>query len=251
MKQTKNESKKVRYHIEYNKEMQPSITKGNRKIGKRVYSFSLLPGSSPITLKDGTVLTNVKGTCNGICSDCQHCCYAVRDAKTYNSTTIPAWGKNTVMLRNDRDGLFNKIDTYISKHKVEIWRWQVAGEIEDYDYLERMNDMALKHPNVQFGVYTKRFAFVKMFINKHQKFADNFCVNLSEWNHNIDQYHFEGLNSFVWDDGDDPEISKLPHCPAVSAPTTPGGKGKSTGITCSQCGRCYRTTGKKTAVYNH
>ena len=247
----KKEKKQPKYYIKVNKNTQPSIVKGNVKIGKGIFSFSLLPGDEPITLKDGTLLTSIKGTCGGVCKDCIKDCYAMRDAKLHNNVTISAWGKNTIMMRRDMDGLMKKINKFIKAHDIKIFRWQVAGEIESYEYLVKMNEVAKQNPDVKFGVYTKRFDFVKKYLDEHESFEPNLCVNISEWNHNTDGYDFEKLNKFVWDDGSDPEISALPHCPAVSKPTTPGGKGKETGVTCDKCGKCYRTTGTKTAVYNH
>jgi len=239
------------YKVEITDDTEPSVSKGNIKIGKGIYSFSLLPGDEPITTSNLGVLTDVVGTCGGVCSDCKLHCYAMRDARLHHNATIPAWTKNTLLMRKDLAKLMEKLNAFIKKHKVKEWRWQVAGEIESYEYLEAMNNIAIDNPTVKFGCYTKRFELVQRFLNEHQQFASNLCINISEWNHNTDGYNFEKLNKFVWDDGNDPEIAKLVHCPAVSKPTKPGGKGRETGITCDQCGRCYNTTGKSTAVYNH
>ena len=251
MTEVKLQSKGPKYDIQITEETQPSISKGNHKIGKDIYSFSLLPGDEPLSINDGELLTNVSGTCTGICGDCKKYCYAVRDAKLHHNATIPAWTKNTLLMRWNLSKLMDKIDNFIKTHSVGTWRWQVAGEIESYEYLEAMNDIAKKNPTVKFGVYTKRFDFVERFLAENKKFAKNLCVNISEWNHNTDGYNLDGLNRFVWDDGNDPEIAKLPHCPAVSKPKPGHSKGERTSVTCDHCGRCYNTTGRKTAVYNH
>ena len=63
---------------------------------------------------------------------------------------------------------------------------------------------------------------------------------------NVKGYNFEGLNKFVYDDGSDPEIAKMFHCKAVNP------DGKSTGLTCDKCGRCFKgNKGLITAVYAH
>lgn len=243
-------SKNPKYKVEIDSNTEPTITKGNMKIGKGIYSFSLLPGDEPLSTQS-ELLTDIPGTCSGICGDCKKNCYAIRDAKLHNNVTIPAWAKNTLLMRNNLDDLMNKIDNFIKKHEVKTFRWQVAGEIESYEYLCKMNEIASNNPTVTFGAYTKRFDLIERFLKENGSFASNLCINMSEWNHNTDGYELPGMNSFVWDDGSDPEVAKLPHCPAVSKPAKVGGKGRETGITCDQCGRCYRVTGTKTAVYNH
>ena len=56
-----------KYVIEYQPNAKISMSKGNTKLGKDVYTFNTLPGEHALTLKDGTVLTNVLGTCAGCC----------------------------------------------------------------------------------------------------------------------------------------------------------------------------------------
>ena len=152
MTEVKLQSKGPKYDIQITEETQPSISKGNHKIGKDIYSFSLLPGDEPLSINDGELLTNVSGTCTGICGDCKKYCYAVRDAKLHHNATIPAWAKNTLLMRWNLSKLMDKIDNFIKTHSVGTWRWQVAGEIESYEYLEAMNDIAKKNPTVKFGV---------------------------------------------------------------------------------------------------
>lgn len=240
----------VKYKIKITEHTVPSITKGNKKMGA-IYSFSTLPGAHKIVLNDGTKLTGIRGTCSGVCDGCEQHCYAMRDAKLHHNVTVPAWAKNTKMIRKDMQMTMEKIDNYIKKHNVKYWRWNVAGEIESYEYLESINELAKKNPQTNFGIYTKRFNFIAKFLVEHGDFAENLCVNLSVWKGNIDGYELGNLNQFIWDDGDEPELDKVVHCPAVSKPTTPGGKGHRTNITCDQCKRCYAGRGKKTAVYNH
>lgn len=234
-----------------------TITNGNKKTGKGVANVSTLPGDKNhlITLKDGTVLSDVFGTCGGFCHECIEKCYADRIAKRYENIR-KAWEKNTLLLRNDPEKFFSLIDEYLNiRKKVCEFRWNVSGEIETYDQLERMDDLARRHPGVWFGVYTKRYTYVLKFLRKHGSFAPNFIVNISVW-HNLYSmltmfydYHKE-INFFAYDDGtaskaEQKALAMLPHCRAV------GNEHKETGVQCIHCNVCYRCKGQITAVYSH
>jgi hypothetical protein len=62
---------------------------------------------------------------------------------------------------------------------------------------------------------------------------------------------FAGINRFVYDDGSDPTLKSLPHCPSVVK--KPGAKKGTLShkVTCLDCGRCFHNHGKRIAVYNH
>lgn len=245
---------KAKYIINYNNGDQIKLQKGNTKLGKKVFTFNTLPGEHPLTLKDGTVLTNVLGTCNGCCEGCETGgCYAIRDAKLHSNSVIPSQGKNTVIMRHSYDDGFAQIKEQLIANKAETLRFHSSGEIIDYDYLLKMVELAKEMPHVKFYFYTKRFPEMSRYIKENGTLPENLVCNLSVWRDNLKDYpELSGLNQFIWDDGSDTSLAKMHHCPAVSAPTTAGGKGHETGITCSQCGRCYsKNDGHKMCVYNH
>ena len=242
------------YQIKVTKDSIISISKGNTKIGKKVFTLNLLPGSKPISTKEKGALTDIKGTCEGCCDGCEKVCYACNDARRHHNSVIPANGKNTLIWREYPNLYFNQIKNYVTnpKNKVDIFRYHSSGEIETYDYLLRMVRLAKETPNVKYYFYTKRFAFIEQYLKEYEKFPENLVCNISVWHKNHIGYKLDGLNQFIYDDGDEPELANIPHCPAVSKPTKPGDKGKKTGVTCSQCGLCYRKNeGHKIAVYNH
>lgn len=243
-----------KYVIEYQPNAKISMSKGNIKLGKNIYTFNTLPGEHPLTLKDGTILTNVLGTCQGCCEGCETGgCYAIRDAKLYSNSVIPAQGKNTVIMRNSYDDGFAQIKEHLIATKAKVMRWHSSGEIIDYNYLLRMVKLAKELPDVKFYFYTKRFNEISRYVEEYGQFPENLICNLSAWRDNLKPYtNLQHLNQFIWDDGSDPSLAGLPHCPAVSKPTTPGGKGRETGKTCSECGICYsKNNGHKICVYNH
>lgn len=234
------------YNLKYTKDLKVHITKGNQKIGKSIYSFSVLPGYEYITSKDKGQLINIHGTCKGVCKHCEkEGCYAIRDAKRFHNTALKAWAENTLLMRNDLKGTMRQITEYINKNKnMKTLRWNVAGELENYEQLIALVKLAKDNPNIQIYFYTKRFDIIQKYIDCN-KFPINLVCNISKWHDNIKEYNFDGLNIFAYDDGNDPEIKNWTHCPAVDK------NGKETGITCDVCQRCTKQKGYKTAVYAH
>ena len=236
----------VLYPMSYNKDMELSLVQGNKKIGRNVFALNFLPGDEPLSVSTKGQLTDIKGTCSGCCEGCANACYAIRDTKRYHNTCVPALGKNTLIMRHNIDGLFTQLEEKLTKKKAQVLRYHSSGEIENFNYLLHMVKLAVKMPDVKFYCYTKRFNFVQKYLTEYGMFPENLTVNISVWNGNDKGYNFEGLNKFVYDDGSDPEVAKLFHCKAVDP------NGKSTGLTCDKCGRCFRgNKGLVTAVYAH
>lgn len=236
---------KPAYELTYTKEAKIRLSAGNTKIGK-LYNFNLLPGSAPLQNKTKGLLTTIEGTCTGCCTECENGgCYAINSAKRYHNTTIPSWGMNTLIMRNDLSGMFKQLKTELVKKKVTLLRYHSAGEIPNYEYLIKMVELAKELPDVTFYVYTKRFDYISKYMSENIEFPNNLVINISRWHDNTKNYNFDSLNTFAYDDGTDPELEKWVHCPAVDK------RGKETGITCDKCGRCYKANRTKTAVYAH
>lgn len=254
------------------------ITKGNSKIGKTIYSFSTLPGNKKhLIYAKGILLTDVPGTCTNLCKGCFSACYAVNSARLHHNAVIRAWAENTLLLRNNPKALFSMINDYITKknidyyntqgvkcRKITTWRWNVSGEIQNVKELEMMDDLARKHPEVQFGLYTKNFDALDKFLKKHKDTQENFVINVSQWHHVADDIieKYEGkVNVFEYDDSnlknndlsseDITRLAKIPHCSAVTKSGKHAKLPNGEPITCDHCKRCYTKTGKHTAVYAH
>lgn len=234
------------YQMDYQPEMQISLSKGNRKLGKKVFAFNLLPGDKPISTKDKGQLTNVSGTCGGCCEECEGNCYAVRDARYHHNSCIPALAKNTLIMRHNMEGTFTQLRDRLKSEKAKILRYHSSGEIEIYDYLLHMVKLAIEMPEVRFYFYTKRFDFMEKYLKECGELPENLICNISEWKGNTKGYNLDGLNRFVYDDGTDESLKNIPHCPAVNK------KGHKTGVTCDQCGLCFSgNNGHVVAVYEH
>lgn len=254
------------------------ITKGNTKIGKTIYSFSTLPGNKEHLLyAKGELLTDIPGTCTNLCKGCFGACYAVNSAKLHHNAVIKAWAENTLLLRNKPMETFKMIDEYITKKNIKYyktqdmgnrgittWRWNVSGEIQNVTELLLMNDLARKHPEVQFGIYTKNFFALSRLLDKIGDTESNFCVNVSQWHHVADWFleKYPGkCNVFEYDDSnlkhhdlseeDVKRLSEIKHCLAVTKQGRHAKNAAGEDITCDHCKRCYTKRGWTTAVYSH
>jgi len=255
---------------------------GNTKIGTEIASFSTLPGDADhlVTLKDGTVVNQIPGTCSSNCKYCFENCYAANALKRYSLTCLQSWGDNTLLLRSGR--LFEELDKFINRKnvlylktkdpemvRIKIFRINVSGEITSGEELAGWNDLAKKHPETRFSVYTKNYDALEEFMTTHEDTADNFVVNVSQWHGSADAFlaaHPGKFNVFEYIDlnRDDctadeelrkhmQEISEKPSnmCPAVTVTGKHAKKADGTPITCDACQKCYRKTGRTTGVWAH
>lgn len=232
------------YPVYFEWEIHLHVTEGNSKTGKGIYIVNLLPGSTPLTLKNGSQLTNVNGTCAGCSEYCENDCYAIRYTKLHHNSCVPIYAENTLLAKYDLDVFFNELQNFIDRNIVAVIRYHAAGEIPSYEYLLHMVSLAKANPQVQFYTYTKRFEYLERYIKYHSKFPDNLVINVSIWNGNYDNpYEFP---EFIYDDGTNETLKNMIHCPAVDV------YGHDTGETCSHCKMClYAQPGSKVAVYAH
>lgn len=260
------------------KERGVRITQGNSKIGKTIWAFSTLPGNDKHLLlinNKSILLTNIPGTCSKFCEGCFNGgCYAVNAAKLYHKTVVTSWATNTLLLRAGLaikqidEFITKKNTTYYKTHKKEdlkvgLFRINVSGEITSAEELAEWNQLALNHPEVNFGVYIKNFDALDLFMQQYKDPADNFCINISEW-HGVAKdiiAKYPQLNVFEYDDSNrkncdmsPEEIERLSHvtaCPAVDYHGHHTKTKDGNPITCDMCKRCYVRTGRRTKVWSH
>ena len=230
-----------------------SISQKNGKLGN-IPQFNTLPGDEPLRLQNGTLLTNIKGTCGEHCKECKSVCYAVRCALFHHNSVVQAWGGNTVIMRNDPEKARREIREYCQKNIVKYFRFHTSGELESVEQLKLYCEICRDNADVVFYIYTKRFDLIaEYFVYENHPVPENFIINLSEWNGSVDAFlsetedmvavgkFFESINVFAYDDG---SRAYPVHCPAIDM------EGHETGVTCAQCRRCMKK-GSKTAVYRH
>lgn len=234
----------VKYHLTLDNETTVRIQNGNSKLGRGIYTINLLPGDAPLTLKDGAQLTNIAGSCAGCCSGCKDVCYAVRDAKRRHNTVIKSQGNNTLLARFDRPRFFADVQRFIDYNMIAAIRVHSSGEFLSYDYFCDWMTIAAKNPDIKFYCYTKRFNFVERYLEAGNTIPENFTINVSIWKGNYANPH--KLPEFIYDDGSDPELASVPHCPASDR------NGNKTGVTCASCRLCISAKpGQRIAVYAH
>ena len=117
-----------------------------------------------------------------------------------------------------------------------------SGDFFSLEYLEAVAGMIRRHPGTRFGSYTKEEETAQRF--GLDRIPDNFTLSCSPWEGHCNP--IGDLPQFIYDAGDDPEITALPHCPAVDK------NGHRTGIHCADCLHCYfAKRGDRIAVYPH
>jgi len=63
--------------------------------------------------------------------------------------------------------------------KENRFRWFDAGDLQDVEMLEKINEIASRTPFIEHWLPTREFGIVKEFLEKSNTFASNLCVRLS------------------------------------------------------------------------
>ena len=226
------------------------ISKDNGKTG--IWSFNLLAGdknhayngskpATPAALEKyaarGTD-TACAGTCSGDCPGC----YA--KAMTRYTDVFTNMVDNTVSARRVPVATVAAIEKELYSGAVVpgIFRIHDSGDFFSYEYFAAWCAMIARHPETKFGAYTKENAIVEKY--GIDNLPANFSLQCSPWPGHCDP--IGDLPQFCYDDGSNPELASLPHCPAVDA------HGKRTGVQCINCRHCYNARrGQRWAVYAH
>ena len=151
----------------------------------RTPNVSLLPGE----------------TCPEHCK-CREKCYA--NKATRRPSVFRKWAANTALWKSDPREFERQIMVYCEKRRPEFFRWQVAGDIPDVNYLRMMIRVACRFPDTKFLAFTKRydhFASDKSVITREDwAIPDNLTVVLSGWpDYRRDQWAFAaGVYPIAW-----------------------------------------------------
>lgn len=146
------------------------VSEGNDKIG-RTPNVSLLP-----------IIT-----C-GANVPCAKKCYCMKAIRTYPEVR-KKWHENTTKWMTDPAGFSDDVHKCLMGDP-EYFRWFVAGDIPDQDFLSMMIRHAREFPNTKFLAFTKRYEFFGRFV--HNKgftwypkdflgIPDNLTIILSRW----------------------------------------------------------------------
>jgi len=118
------------------------VSKGNRKLGK-VPNLSLPPG---ITCYPGAPCLT-EG------------CYAMKAYRQY-ANVRQAWQRNLRVWESSPHLFTVQLSEWLQKHKPELFRWHVGGDIPDPTYYEKMRLLAHMFSDIKFLCFTKRLEFV-------------------------------------------------------------------------------------------
>lgn len=133
----------------------PLLKNGNSKVGKNVYTFSILPTAKTFNV-DGV---EMKGTCPCTCKDC----YGTKGCCAYASS-VKCYAENTVLIRKHLDFVRNAIMAQIEADKIRTVRIHAVGDFDgSADYVEMWKDVIRNNPHVQFWTYTKYVQFENAF----------------------------------------------------------------------------------------
>lgn len=139
-----------------------SISKGNRKLGS-IMNVSTTPGKCCVQ--------GIPCASGG--------CYALKAVRLYPGTRA-AWGRNEELAKQDPDSYFTQIAAEVAKTKPRLFRWHVAGDILDGDYLSAMCRIAAANPGTHFLAFTKAFEIVNRY-EDHKTIAANLVIVFSAW----------------------------------------------------------------------
>lgn len=176
------------------------ISKGNRKIGK-VMNVSLPPVISCAN-----------------CSGCMWLCYDIKACLQYSNTVINARVKNWVVFKRNPEKYFSDIRKALKHRRTnKYFRWHVAGDIPNMDYLKEMVEIAKEFPEFVFWTYTKNYSLVNSYCEQFGKnsIPENLSIMFSEWRGmKMDNpYNFPVFSVVFNDDENKPDPRKNHYCP--------------------------------------
>lgn len=163
-------------------DMYSSLIKGgNMKLGN-MGTISKLMGNVPVSTAYGDIV----GTCGEHCNGCSSSCY-VKKSYRYDSVR-KGHARTTLAFRSDLEKSFESMDKQLSRKRrpFEQVRINQSGELESYLELQKYCELANKHSETTFYVYTKNYSAVFANITK---LPENLYVLISVWgNQGVAEY---------------------------------------------------------------
>ena len=220
-------------------------TYDNDKTG--IISINLLAGDQrepvrayvPECLRSVAEAVQVCGTCDGTCPGC-YALKMVRYIGVYVKFLL-----NTAEAKADPERFFYMVEKELFNNPLKaprVARQHDSGDFFSGDYFRACMDFIKRNPGTIFGGYSKAEDIIRK--AGRDSLPDNYALNWSPW---------PGITGPLWDlpnfwvdNGTDPKIAGMVHCPAVDK------HGRRTGVKCIDCLRCYLAKpGQNTAVYMH
>lgn len=138
-----------------------SISPGNKKMGA-IPSVSLPP---------------VK-TCNADCT-CTEKCYALKICRL-RKVVREAYERNFSILKANPNSFWSQVEVAIMTSR--YFRFHVAGDIVDGEYLEKMVELAVKHSHTEILCFTKKYEIVNAWMAANNgQLPSNLHILFSAW----------------------------------------------------------------------
>jgi len=136
------------------------LVNGNAKLGKGVWTFSMLAGTKEYNVKINGIDYTVKGTC--ACDCCG--CYAQTGNYRFSST-INALAIRTVIAREYIDFMKRAIMAQIQADNIKLLRIHASGDFFSAEYVNAWKEIASNSNSCVFWSYTKVKSFERSFDN--------------------------------------------------------------------------------------
>ena len=128
----------------------PLLINGNTKLGKGVWTWSMLPTNEVFHVNIAGTDMDIVGTCPCHCKGC----YATKGK--YNcSNVIDANAKKTYLARIDADFVERAIMAQIDADSIKLVRIHAAGDFFSAAYIEMWKNICKASENTVFWTYTK------------------------------------------------------------------------------------------------
>lgn len=213
---------------------------GNIKLGNNPLfgSWSTMKGGDD----EIRYVKKYNGSCSGTCGDCAKACTDscyVNASYRYGSV-IQRHAVNATYIKEDLKLTFKILDDQLTrkKDKFEIIRINQSGELTGYKELKLWVELAIKHPETKFYVYTKNYKAVKKLITSDIVVPDTFTILISVWHkHGVKEFNkwkqLPYIKAFIYDDGE-MFITPQTYCKAYDA------NGKlDHNVSCEKCKKCF------------
>lgn len=201
---------------------------------------NIYDGCVPEGLKDCFKMIN--GTCPFNCPGC----YAKKITRNYEPAI--KYGLNTLEAKTDPEKFWYYVECELFEWNpfviYKIVRTHDSGDYFSRDYFETCMNFIKRHTDTtRFYGYTKADKIVNDY--GIDNLPENYNLLCSPWKDICEP--IGDLPQFIWDDGTNPELVNIPHCPAIDR------NGNKTGIKCKDCLWCplKAKKGGKKAVYKH
>lgn len=221
------------------------VSYGNGKTGFASINFlagnrdETYNGYLPAPVREWVQENGVCGTCSGTCPGC----YARKTTRYFRVSITDIL--NTIEIKLNPVRFYELVEAELDRDGwPETIRLHDSGEFDSLAHFTATMDFVIRHPGTRFYGYTKEAGLVNAYGYDRIKAIKNLAFSCSPWPGYCEPIY--DMAQFCYDDGSNPELAKLPHCPAVDR------NGKRTGVQCKDCNHCPNAKpGDRWAVYAH